>query len=242
MLSQCIRKAWLFLAGIIFFKWRNARYIILIGGPGAGKGTQSDLLAPALGIPHLSMGDAFRRQIAAGTELGKQVESTVKSGALVSPELTMAVLSLELTPVGALLDGFPRTHEQAVLLDKLLFRRGNHVEKVILLEVPEADLIERLSLRRTCSNKSCGRTYHTKFAPPNKPDTCDACGSPLYQRPDDVPDSIRERLRVFREQSKPLCDYYQAKGLLTTVSSTNGMDKQQVFAAVLAVIQGKNRS
>lgn len=242
MQSNRMTEVWRFLAGLFFF-WRwNARYIPVLGGPGAGKGTQAPLIAQACGLPHLSTGDLFRAEIAAKTQIGLLVKQTVESGGLVPDDLTMHLLRRELKQRkyfrGAVLDGFPRTLAQAQLLDRMLFGWGNKVGKVILLDVPEADLIERLSLRRTCSNKSCGRTYHVKYKPPVKADTCDVCGSALYQRADDVPDKIRERIRLYRGQSKALCDYYQAGGRLTTVTSTNGMSIEKVTQAVLTALKG----
>lgn len=240
MLIDFIGKLWLFLARLIHWRRRRARFIVLIGGPGAGKGTLASRLAPTLKLPHLSMGDVFRREIAAGTAVGKQVESCVKSGALAPDELTIAALASELAQPkyhgGAVLDGFPRRLKQAVLLDRLLARWGNRVERVIFLLVPKDDLIERLSNRRTCSNKLCGRSYHLLRQPPAQADKCDACGQALYQREDDVPEAIEERLAVFAQQSRPLCHYYLAQGLLTSVQSTNAKGPEAVFTEVLSAI------
>jgi adenylate kinase len=245
MISNLFREAWILIAGLLFYWRRGARFILVIGGPGAGKGTQSLLLAKLLGLPHLSTGDLIRRHLAAKTELGKEIEKHIQrinGGGLVPDDLIMRVLIEELKDRkywrGAILDGFPRTLFQAKALDKALARWGNRVEKVILLDVPEPDLIDRLSLRRTCSNKSCGRTYHLRFAPPIKADTCDACGSPLYQRSDDTPEAIRERLKTYKGESKPLCDYYLAGGRLTTITATNGMTIEQVTAAVSTALRG----
>lgn len=241
MLNDLMARVWLALASLFHWRRRNARYVVLMGGPGAGKGTLSSQLAPALNLPHLSMGDIFRREIAAQTKLGMQVAQLVKEGKLVSAELALSALKAELEQPrcfrGAVLDGFPRMLEQAVLLDKLLAGWGNTVSKVILLEVPEEDLIERLSNRRTCSNKSCGRIYHLLRDAPREPSKCDACGQPLYQRDDDVPGTIRVRLNAFKEESRPLRDHYRAKGILVPVSSTNAKGKEAVFAEVMSALQ-----
>jgi adenylate kinase len=244
MLSNLLREALRLVAGTILRKRLGARFIMVIGGPGAGKGTQSVLLAKLLGLPHLSTGDLIRRNLAAKTALGKEIEqytSRINGGGLIPDELIMRILLDELKDSkydrGAILDGFPRTLQQAKKFDWALAWQGVRVEKVILLNVPEADLIDRLSLRRTC--KSCGRTYHLRFNPPVKADTCDLpCGGQLYQRSDDNPDSIRERLRIYKGESKPLCDYYQAGGRLTTITATNGMTIEQVTAAVVNALQG----
>ena len=236
--------AWARLSLARLWHWhrRNAVYVVLIGGPGAGKGTLASQLAPELNLPHLSMGDVFRREIAAQTPLGKQVADLVKKGELVSAAIAIAALRKELSQPkfyrGAVLDGFPRTLEQAQLLDEVLHGWGNNVGLAVLLEVPEEDLIERLSNRRTCSNKSCGRIYHLVRDPSHEAGKCDACGQPLYQRDDDVPESIRTRLAKFREESQPLCDYYRASGLLVSVISTNAKGKDAVFAEVMSAVNG----
>lgn len=242
LLRKVIRQARFIIARIKHWQRRNARYIALGGGPGAGKGTLASKLAPALSLPHISMGDVFRREIAAGTEIGKQVASFVKAGKLAPDELTIAALQRELSQPryhnGAVLDGFPRTARQAQLLDELLFSWGNRLERFVIIEVPEEDLIERLSNRRTCANKLCGRTYHLVRQPPRESGVCDACGHSLYQREDDVPESIRVRLATFREESKPLCDYYLATGHLTNVQSTNAKGPEAVFAEVISAVNG----
>ncbi len=243
MFKRLINWARYQVARLIHWRRRNARIVVVMGGPGAGKGTVCKLIAPDLGIHHLSTGDIFRREIAAQTELGKQVEPYLKESALVPNGITLAALRKELEQPayyrGVVLDGFPRTLEQAQLLEDLLRGWGNKVERVILLEVPEQDLIDRLSLRRTCSNKSCGRTYHTRLNPPRKADVCDFCGSALYQRPDDVPENISRRLREYRATVRPLCDYYRETGVLTTVESTNEQSPQVVAAVVFSAITGK---
>lgn len=242
LLSRALR----FALRLIHWRRRNARHIILMGGPGAGKGTLASSLAPALGVPHLSMGNLFRAEIAAGTELGLRIEPLVTKGKLVPDPDTIHVLERELEQekcdVGAVHDGFPRTFNQAGLLNRLLGRRwGLAVERVILIEVPKADLIERLCHRRTCTNKLCGRTYHLLRQPPKESGKCDACGHALYQRADDVPTAIEERISVFEAESQSLRDYYQRQGLLVRVQSTNAKGPDAVFAEVLTAVKA-NRS
>lgn len=240
---KCLwQQAWMFLVRLWHWPRRNARWIVLIGGPGAGKGTMASMLGPALGIPHLSMGDVFRREIAANTKLGQEVKGYVDAGTLVPDDVTVATLTHELDSPefdgGAVLDGFPRTLNQAKLLEELLARCGNELEVVLLLEVPEEDLIERLSNRRVCSNKSCGKIYHLTMAPPQVSEKCDACGQALYQRGDDVPEQIKTRLQIFREQSGPLCDYFEDSELLDVIQSTNAMTKDHVFNEILWAVNG----
>lgn len=242
MFMKLVRSACFLWARLTHWRRRKARYIALGGGPGAGKGTLASRLAPALGLPHLSMGHVFRSEIAAGTELGKQVEGYVKAGKLAPDELTIAALARELARAkyhgGAVIDGFPRTARQAQLLEEVLFRWGNKLERFVLIEVPREDLFERLLNRRTCSNKLCGRTYHLVRQPPRESGKCDACGQALYQREDDVPAAIEERLAIFKEESKPLCDHYRGQGLLVTVQSTNAKGSEAVFAEVLSAVSG----
>lgn len=245
MFTTLLSTALRFALRLIHWRRRNARHIILMGGPGAGKGTLASSLAPALGVPHLSMGNLFRAEIAAGTELGKRIEPLVTKGKLVPDPDTIHVLKRELEQDkcngGAVHDGFPRTFVQAGLLDRLLARWGLTVEIVFLIEVPKEDLIERLSHRRTCTNKDCGRTYHLLRQPPKESGKCDACGHALYQRADDVPSAIEERIRVFEAESQQLRDYYQRQGLLVRVQSTNAKGPDAVFAEVLQAVKA-NRS
>ncbi len=242
LLHALLIKARRFVLRLIYWRRRNARYILILGGPGAGKGTMAVRLAPALGLPKLSMGDAFRREKDAGTEVGLKAAPYVAKGKLVPDELTTPVLAAELTQPkfidGTIIDGLPRTRPQAVFLDSFLSRWGQEVELVIMLDVPEPDLIERLSHRRTCSNKLCGRTYHLVMQPPREAGKCDACGHSLYQREDDVPDAIRERLAIFAVESKPIRDYYKTRGLLVNVQSTNVKGIDAVFAEVMSAVNG----
>lgn len=230
----------------LYLRWRRrkARIYVLGGGPGAGKDTQAKVIGPKLALPVVSTGDLCRREIAAGTELGKQIEAYVKSGKLAPDEVIFELLRQELDQPkyfgGFILNGFPRTAAQAKLLDELFESPSWRVKvkRAIMLEVPEPDLLERLSLRRTCTNKSCGRSYHLKFSPPRKADRCDACESPLYQRVDDVRETILERLSQYKATSQPLCDYYREKRILTIVNSTNAQKPDQVAVLVIAALEG----
>jgi adenylate kinase len=224
------------------FPSSRPRIIALLGGPGAGKGTVAGQLAPALKLTHISTGALIRKEIAQGTEFGKRVKDMVEKGQLIPDQMALDLLERALRAPenarGAILDGFPRSKGQAELLDKLLSSWGLSVEKAVWLELSEEDLVERLSLRRTCSNSACGRSYHLKFEPPKRDGICDACSSSLYQRKDDAPESIRERLVTYREESKPLRSYYQRTmgGALVFVNPTNAMTKEQVLAKVKAVV------
>jgi len=228
------------------FVWpfRKPRYITLLGGPGAGKGTIAVELAPALGLPHLSTGALMRREIAAGTDFGKQVKDLIEKGALAPDHLVMQILTRALRAPencrGVILDGFPRTLAQAQMLDRLLSQWGVKLEKAIWLELSEADLIERLSLRRTCSNQNCGRSYHLTFEPPLEANKCDLCQSALFQRKDDQPDSIIFRLETFKEESAPLKNYYGLirSGVLALITPNNSMSKKQVLVEVVSALKG----
>lgn len=225
------------------FPAKRPRYIALLGGPGAGKGTVATQLAPALGLAHVSTGALIRHEIAQGSEFGMQVKELVEKGSLAPDGMVLALLKRALmSPAnrrGVILDGYPRSLAQAKLLDETLASWGIGLEKAIWLELTEADLIERLSLRRTCSNQACGRSYHLRFEPPKDADKCDACGSALYQRKDDNPVAISERLRTYREESAPLRTYYQGTkgGVLAFINPTNAMTKEEVLAKVKATLQ-----
>lgn len=223
----------------VTWRFHRPRYITLLGGPGAGKGTVAVELAPALSLTHLSTGALIRKEIAAGSDFGKQVKDLIEKGQLAPDHLVMQILVRALRAPenagGVILDGFPRTLAQAQMLDELLASWGVGLEKAIWLELTEADLIERLSLRRTCSNQSCGRSYHLRFEPPKDPGHCDACQSALYQRKDDAPEAILTRLATYREESAPLRKYYQGTkgGVLAFLNPTNSMTKKEVMGKVL---------
>jgi adenylate kinase len=236
-----------FITRKLLWRLRKPTYITLLGGPGAGKGTVAVELAPALGLTHLSTGALIRREIAEGTDIGKQVKAIVESGGLAPDELVMTILERALRDPanrhGVILDGFPRTLRQAQMLDKLLADWGVSLTKAIWLELSEADLVERLSLRRTCSNPACGRSYHLKFEPPKKDaNKCDACGSPLIQRKDDTTESIKTRLVTYREESAPLRQYYQGTkgGVLAFINPTNAMAKSEVLAKVTNALKDRS--
>jgi adenylate kinase len=200
---------------------------ILLGPPGAGKGTQAKRLAKELGIPQLSTGDMLREARAAGTELGKRVAAVMDSGKLVSDDIVIALIDEKLrqgsTRNGAIFDGFPRTVMQAEALDRLLAERGRKLHRVVLLDVPDAEVIRRNSGRRMCVK--CQHTYHVEFAPPKVPGVCDLDGSELIQRPDDQPEKIQVRLDAYRRETEPLIGYYEAKGLLRRANGVGTPDE-----------------
>ena len=182
--------------------------VILIGPPGAGKGTQARNLATRFGLAHISTGDILRENRKQGTELGKQAAAYMDSGKLVPDDLIVAMVAGKLSGDGGfVLDGFPRSEVQAQLLDKMLARVHHPINRVILLEVSDEDLIERLSLRRFCP--TCQQTYHLKANPPQHEGVCDSDGTPLIQRKDDQEDVIRNRLKVYHEQTEPVLRHYQ---------------------------------
>ncbi len=210
--------------------------IILLGPPGAGKGTQAKVIAGKLGIPHISTGDMLRSAVARGTEVGKKAQSYMNAGLLVPDEVVLGVVRERLTQpdaaAGFLFDGFPRTVEQADALGVILEQGGRHLDNVINIDVPEEDLVLRISGRRMCK---CGASYHVKYSPPKIAGICDACGGELYQRADDTEATVRERLAVYKKETKPLIDYYSRKGLVRTVDGGVGID--QVTAAIMAALE-----
>lgn len=213
-------------------------YLVLLGGPGAGKGTQAERLSEALGIPQVSTGDLFRENLKNETELGLLAKGYMEGGELVPDEVTVGMVRERLsrpdTESGAILDGFPRTVAQAEALGQLLADLGSQVGCVPYIKVPEDVLLARLAGRWTC--KACGAMYHQIFGPPKVAGVCDRCGGELYQRPDDTPETQRHRIEVYFDQTAPLIDYYREKGSLVEVDGRPGIDEIQ--AELLNIIRG----
>ena len=210
--------------------------IIMLGAPGAGKGTQAKQIAAKYGIPHISTGDIFRANIKNGTELGKKAKEYMDQGLLVPDELTcdlvMDRISQEDCKDGFVLDGFPRTIPQAEALDAALEKKGDKMDYAIDIEVEDENIIRRMSGRRACLN--CGATYHVVTIPPKKEGICDVCGSELVLRDDDKPETVKKRLDVYHEQTQPLIDYYKKQNILKSV---NGMEPMEtVFANIVAIL------
>jgi adenylate kinase len=200
--------------------------LILLGPPGAGKGTQAVNIAKEAGLVHVATGDLFRENIRNETELGKKAKVFVDRGALVPDEITVGMLLDRLdrpdTEKGVLLDGFPRTVEQAQALDEALRQRGQAVDKVLYINVGEEEVVRRLAGRWTC--RQCGAVYHQVFSPPKQAGKCDRCGGELYQRDDDKPETVRNRLSVYNQQTAPLIDYYRRQGKLVEVNGEQEAD------------------
>ncbi|GAB2914749.1 adenylate kinase [Streptomyces mayteni] len=196
--------------------------IVLVGPPGAGKGTQAALLAQRLDIPHISTGDLFRANISQGTELGRQVESILRSGGLVPDEVTIAMAADRMAKPdaedGFLLDGFPRNIGQAKALDALLVEQGLRLDAVLDLEVPEDEVVKRIAGRRTC-RKDSSHTFHVEYKQPKAEGVCDECGGELYQREDDQEETVRKRLAIYHEETEPIIDYYREQGLVVTITA-----------------------
>ena len=210
--------------------------IIMLGAPGAGKGTQAKMIAEKFSIPHISTGDIFRANIKNGTELGKKAKEYMDKGQLVPDELTVEILldrvANEDCKNGYVLDGFPRTIPQADVLDKELTKLGDKVDFAINVDVPDENIVRRMSGRRACLK--CGATYHIEHIPPKKEGICDKCGSELVQRDDDKPETVQNRLSVYHEQTQPLIDYYNKKNILKTVDGTK--DMQEVFSDIVNIL------
>ena len=210
--------------------------IIMLGAPGAGKGTQAIKITSKYSIPHISTGDIFRANIKNGTELGKKAKTYIDQGLLVPDEL---VVDLVVDRVkqddcvnGYVLDGFPRTIPQAEALDKMLTEMGQTVDYAINVEVPDENIVQRMSGRRACVN--CGATYHIEYAPTKKENVCDTCEGKLILRDDDKPETVQKRLNVYHEQTKPLIDYYTKQGKLVEVDGTIEIEK--VFDAIVKML------
>ncbi len=210
--------------------------IIMLGAPGAGKGTQAKKIAEKYGIPHISTGDIFRANIKNGTELGQKAKTYMDQGLLVPDEL---VVDLVVDRVkqddcenGYVLDGFPRTIPQAEALDKALETLGQKVDYAINVEVPDENIVNRMSGRRACVG--CGATYHIVYAPTKTEDICDKCGSNLILRDDDKPETVKKRLDVYHDQTQPLIDYYTKAGILREVDGT--IDIEDVFGEIVKIL------
>ena len=210
--------------------------IIMLGAPGAGKGTQAKMIADKYGIPHISTGDIFRANIKEGTPLGKEAKGYMDKGQLVPDELTVRILLDRVASDdcnnGYVLDGFPRTIPQAEVLDSELTKLGDKVDFAINVDVPDENIVKRMGGRRACV--TCGATYHIEHVPPKMEGICDKCGSELILRDDDKPETVQKRLSVYHEQTQPLIDYYSNKGILKTVDGT--VDMMDVFAAITDIL------
>ena len=211
--------------------------IIMLGAPGAGKGTQAKKIAAKYDIPHISTGDIFRANIKNGTELGKKAKTYMDQGLLVPDELVVDLVvdrvNQEDCGKGYVLDGFPRTIPQAEALDKALSGMGQKLDYAIDVDVPDENIIRRMSGRRACVG--CGATYHLVYAAPKKEGICDACGGELILRDDDKPETVKKRLDVYHEQTQPLIDYYTQAGILKTVDGT--VDIEDVFRAITEILE-----
>ena len=210
--------------------------IIMLGAPGAGKGTQAKKIAEKYQIPHISTGDIFRANITNGTELGKKAKTYMDQGLLVPDEL---VVDLVVDRVGQddckngyVLDGFPRTIPQAEALDAALEKLGEKMDYAINVDVPDENIISRMGGRRACVG--CGATYHVAYNPPKTENICDSCGEKLILRDDDKPETVKKRLDVYHEQTQPLIDYYKKAGILRDVDGT--VDMEDVFKAIVGIL------
>ncbi|MBD3161071.1 MAG: adenylate kinase [Candidatus Eisenbacteria bacterium] len=213
--------------------------IILLGAPGSGKGTQGDRIVGRYGIPRISTGDILRRQIAEGTELGREAQQYVDRGNLVPDPLILGMVRDRLqqgdVENGFLLDGFPRSIPQAEGFDALLLRQGKRLDLVVKLDVSKRLLIERMAGRRVC--EKCGALYNVKSEPPRKEGVCDRCGGPLTQRDDDAEETVRQRLAVYEKSTAPLIDYYDAQELLVIVEAEGSVD--EVDARIRAALDAR---
>ena len=202
-------------------------FLVFLGAPGAGKGTQAAVVSRKFGLAHIASGDLFRQAVEKGTEVGKSVKGYMDKGVLVPDEVTIQLISERLNEPdckpGCVFDGFPRTIEQAEALDKMLAGRGWAIDKAIYIEVPEEELLRRLGGRWIC--RKCQTPYHEVTSPPKTRGKCDECGDELYQRSDDTEDTVKERLKVYFAQTAPVLDYYRKEGNLVTVDGKLGIEE-----------------
>ncbi|MDI6831081.1 MAG: adenylate kinase [Actinomycetota bacterium] len=211
--------------------------LVLLGPPGAGKGTQAERISALYGVPHISTGDIFRDNLKRGTELGRRAKEYMDRGELVPDEVVIGIVRDRLAQPdcekGFILDGFPRTVAQADALKDMLAETGRAIDHVLNVQVPEEVVVERLTARRTC--RSCGKVFHLLFDPPVKEDTCDACGGELYCRDDDREETVRARLREYEAKTSPLVDYYHREGLLRDIDGAASMEG--VLREIRAVVE-----
>jgi adenylate kinase len=213
--------------------------IVLLGGPGSGKGTQAKKLTERYNMPQISTGDMFRAAVKQGTPMGTKAKEYMDKGELVPDDVVIGVVrerlaQEDLKDSGYMLDGFPRTVPQAEALDWMLSDIGQAIDHAILVDVPDDELVKRLTGRRTCSNPDCGQMYHVEFNPPKEDMKCDKCGSDLYQRDDDSEATVRERLQVYNDQTAPLIEYYEKKGLLRRVEGLGSID--DIFNRIVQIL------
>ena len=210
--------------------------IIMLGAPGAGKGTQAKMIAEKYAIPQVSTGDIFRANIKKGTDRGMEAKKYMDQGQLVPDELTVKILldrvAQDDCKNGYVLDGFPRTIPQAKVLDDALNKLDEKIDFAINVDVPDENIVRRMSGRRACVG--CGGTYHIEHVPPKKEGICDVCGQELILRDDDKPETVSNRLKVYHDQTQPLIDFYTKKGVLKSVDGT--VDMMDVFAAIKAIL------
>lgn len=210
--------------------------IIMLGAPGAGKGTQAKMIADQYGVLHISTGDIFRANIKNNTVLGQKAKTYMDQGLLVPDELVVDLvvdrLAQDDCAKGYILDGFPRTIPQAESLDAALLQAGTEIDYAIDVEVPDANIVKRMSGRRACVK--CGATYHIEHVPPKVENVCDRCGSQLILREDDKPETVLKRLGIYHEQTQPLIDYYKSRGKLVTIDGTQ--DMKDVFRAICDIL------
>lgn len=210
--------------------------IILLGPPGAGKGTQAKKLMDRFAIPQISTGDMLREAVTGGTDLGKKAKECMDSGTLVPDEVVIGIVKERLRKPdcdnGFILDGFPRTIPQAEALENVTRELGKDVDYVVSLDADDSELVERLSGRRTC--RACGAMYHVLFNPPKEKGRCDKCGGELYQRDDDQETTIVNRLKTYKEMTEPLIKFYRNKGNLVTVAATGNIES--IFAQIVAIL------
>ena len=213
------------------------RNVILLGAPGAGKGTQAERIVAGFGLPHISTGEMLRAAVASGTEMGREAQKYMESGALVPDEVVIGVVRERLAEpdalAGFLLDGFPRTIPQAEQLDAMLAGAGRAVTHVVLIDVPADELVQRIAGRRSCAR--CGKLYNVTFDPPKTDGVCDVCGGELTQRADDNEETVRNRLAVYEEQTAPLIGYYTERGVLESAFG-GGKLPDEVYAQVQQIL------